>query len=427
MPSEPNHIVIVGGGGAGIIAARQAAARGCPVLLLERNGRLGMKILISGGGKCNITHEGTIDEFLAAFVVRERRFLKPALYRFTNQDIQQILTDGGIMLAARPNGRVFPTNGTAKDVMRVLSRLLGEVPVTVRFHQRVAEILVSEGSVLGVRVDQTVIPARHVVLATGGASYPQTGTTGDGFAMARALGHTIAPLRAALAPIRVAPAHPRAWQGITIRSGRLAARQEGRRVAEWEGDILFTHEGISGPAALEVSRAAAAALETGTVSLALDLFPGKDAAVIDDELLAFVREQPGRMIGTLLEPWLPNRIIDGVLRSIGVDPTTRGHVLTRDERRAIVLLLKGWPLGNVAHIALERGEVTAGGVALDEVDPRTMRSRQVKGLYLCGEVLDIAGPVGGYNLQAAFSTGFVAGESAAADFAAASQCRFHTT
>jgi predicted Rossmann fold flavoprotein len=418
MTNSLHNIVVIGGGGGGIIAAWQAAVRGCSVLLLERNGRLGTKILISGGGKCNVTHAGALEDLLAAFVQHERRFLKNAFHCFTNDTIQQLLESRGISLAPRPDGRVFPTHGSAKDVVRVLSGLLRDQRVTVRFHQRVEEILADHTGVTGVRIGGLLIPARHVVLASGGSSYPQTGTTGDGYAMARSLGHTIVALRPALAPIRIAPPLPPSWRGVAIRNACLSAIQEGRRIAMWNGDLLITHEGLSGPAALEVSRAAAVAMEDGPVVLTVDFLPEKERSVVDQELLSTIKIQGSRMISTLLEPWLPNRIIDDLLRSVGVDPATRGYVLTRETRTSIIDLLKGWTIGTVVSISIERGEVTAGGVALNEVEPRTMRSRRVKGLYLCGEVLDIAGPVGGYNLQAAFSTGFVAGAAAAEDFLA---------
>lgn len=416
MSGERNHIVIIGGGGAGIIAALRASARGCPVLLLERNGRLGTKILISGGGKCNVTHEGTVDELLSAFLPRERRFLKPAFYLFGNGDIQQLLASKGLLFAPRPNGRIFPVNGIAKDVMRAFSNLLAEQNVVTRFHQRVEEVLADHDGVCGVRAGEAVFPTRQVILATGGASYPDVGTTGDGFAIAQKLGHTIVPVRAALAPIQVTPHLPRDWRGVAIRGGSLSAVHNGRQIAAWQDDVLFTHEGLSGPATLEVSRAVAAAAESGVVNLYLDFFPGKPAADIDEEIQSMIRTQGGRMVATLLEPLLPNRIIEGMLRSVGVDPATRGLVLTREGRGAIVALLKRWFLGKVATVLKDRGEVTAGGVALGEVNPHTMQSRRVKGFYLCGEVLDVAGPVGGYNLQAAFSTGYVAGDSAAGDF-----------
>jgi predicted Rossmann fold flavoprotein len=416
MSGERHHIVIIGGGGAGIIAAWRAAARGCPVLLLERNVRLGTKILISGGGKCNVTHEGTVDELLSAFLPRERRFLKPAFYSFSNADIQNLLASKGLVLAPRPNGRVFPVNGIAKDVMRAFSNLLAEYHVITRFHQRVEEVLADQGGVCGVRAGEAVFPTRQVILATGGASYPDVGTTGDGFAIAQKLGHAIVPVRAALAPIQVTPQLPRDWRGVAIRGASLSAVHNGREIASWQDDVLFTHEGLSGPATLEVSRAVAVAAESGAVTLFLDFFPGKSDVEIDAELQSMIRTQGARMVATLLEPWLPNRIIESMLHSVGVEPATRGLVLTREGRTAIVELLKKWPLGRVASVPLERGEVSAGGVALNEVHPHTMQSRRVKGFYLCGEVLDIAGPVGGYNLQAAFSTGYVAGDSAAGDF-----------
>jgi len=422
MCGDQKQIVVVGGGGAGIIAAWHAADQGCPVILLERNGRLGQKILISGGGKCNVTHAGTVDDLLAEFVLPERRFLKPALHRFDNRDLAALLGAGGIVVAPRANGRVFPVNGTAKDVMRVFSRLLDAHNVTVRFHQRVEEILTDDRGVCGVRIDRTVINARQVILSTGGASYPQTGTTGDGFVIARTLGHTVVPVRAALAPIQTAPLLPGSWRGVAIRGGSLSAVHRGTEIARLEDDLLFTHEGLSGPATLGISRAAALAAESGTVSLFWDFFPRKEPAVLDEELQAVIRTHRGRTVATLLEPWLPNRIIEAVLRSAGVDPETRGHVLTRKDRSAIIRFLKRWPLGDVACIPIERGEVTAGGIALGEVDSHTMCSRRVKGLYLCGEVLDIAGPIGGYNLQAAFSTGFVAGDSAAEEFLQAARC-----
>ncbi len=181
----------------------------------------------------------------------------------------------------------------------------------------------------------------------------------------------------------------------------------------WCDDILISHEGVSGPAALEVSRRAAEAMEHDQVFLSYDFFPQKEFAELDEMLNEQIQQQRGKMLGTLLEGWLPNRIVKTLLQSVGVDSATRGHVLTARDRKAVVRLLKSWTMGRVSAINVERGEVTAGGVSLDEVDPRTMRSRIVRGLYLCGEMLDIAGPVGGYNLQAAFSTGFVAGESAA--------------
>jgi predicted Rossmann fold flavoprotein len=408
-------IVIIGAGGAGIIAAWRASVCGASVLLIERNGRTGTKLLISGGGKCNITHAGPIGDVLRAFPPAEGRFLKPSLHRFSNEDIVKLLNDKGISTETREKGRVFPMYGAAKDVMRVLNGLLDDEHIRIRLHTHVTGIHVENGAITGVASEHGDIPARQVILATGGSSYPKTGTTGEGYRWAAAVGHTVIPIRAALAPMQVQPSIPRDWQGIALRECRLMAVQNTKRVAAWDGDVLFTHEGLSGPCALEISRVAAVALDKGPVTIVVDLFPDREFDVLDSELGRMVQEHRQRAIGTVLDAWLPNRLVDAFLAAIDVDPHTRGHVLTRDARRAIVRRLKEWPLGDVARIPIERGEVTAGGIALNEVDPRTMRSRVVTGLYLCGEVLDIAGPIGGYNLQAAFSTGYLAGETAALD------------
>ena len=411
-------IIIIGAGGAGIIAAWKASLEGAPVIMLERNGRPGVKILISGGGKCNITHDGDIGSLLHAFTAGERHFLKPSFHRFDNAAVVKLLTDEGISTETRENGRVFPMYGNAKDVMRVLNGLLQRAHVQLRVHTDVMDILAENGAVTGVRTTDGVIAANHVILATGGSSYPRTGTTGDGYRWASALGHTVVPIRPALAPIVVKPVPPREWQGIAIRDCRMSAMSGGRRIASWDGDMLFTHEGLSGPCALEISRAAAKASETGPVTVVLDLFPLQEFEELDRMVGEAVLANRQRIIGKVVDAWLPNRLVEPFLVQAGVDPQMRGHVLTRDVRRAIVHRLKEWPLGTVERVPLERGEVTAGGIALNEVDPRTMRSRIIRGLYPCGEVLDIAGPIGGYNLQAAFSTGYVAGETAASDWKA---------
>jgi predicted Rossmann fold flavoprotein len=414
--SQVSPIIVIGAGAAGMIAAWRAATLGAPVLLLERNRKPGTKLLISGGGKCNITHAGSMEDLREAFPRREARFLKPAFHSFDNAAIIRMLEEDGVPTLVRPDQRIFPVSGRADDVVDALVSRLRRAGVLMELQIRVESLLVEEGRIAGVRADGAERPATQVVVAAGGASYPKTGTTGDGFAWAARLGHTIVPLRAALAPIAIRPALPGGWRGVAIRGGLLAVYAGGTKREEYQGDILFTHEGISGPAALEVSRGAALAIESGEAELRLDFFPGKDHPALDAELNELILARRDRMISTHLEGWLPDRIVPYLLQRAGVDPGKRGHVLTREERRSIVGLLKSWTIGTIAAVPLHRGEVTAGGVSLDEVDPRTMRSRRVSGLCFCGEILDIAGPVGGYNLQAAFSTGFVAGETAAGDW-----------
>jgi predicted Rossmann fold flavoprotein len=405
-------IIVIGAGGAGLIAAWRGAGKGAPVLLLERNGKAGIKILISGGGKCNVTHAGPMEEIRGAFLPREGRFLKAAFHSFTNEDLCELLRSRGVETAARENWRVFPVSNRAADVVGALEDLARSAGAEIRLRSRVTSIVAEGGSVRGVEVEGAFLPASQVILTTGGVSYRKTGTTGDGIAWARSLGHTIIPLRPALAPMRVSL--PRAWQGISLRGGRLDVYAGGKKIDSWTGDILCTHEGLSGPAALEVSRAAAAAMEEGEVTLRYDFFPERDFASLDEALNAMILANRNRRLATLLEEWLPHRMVPGLLGQVRVSPDTRGHVLAREERRAAVGLLKSWEIGRVLGVDIDRGEVTSGGVLLDEVDPRTMGSRVVRGLYVAGEILDVAGPVGGYNLQAAFSTGYAAGTAAAA-------------
>ena len=412
MEPERLPIVVIGAGGAGLIAAWKSASVGAPVLLLERNRKAAIKLLISGGGKCNVTHEGPMEELRAAFPSRQGRFLKHAFFAFTNADIRSLLARRGVDTRARENGRVFPQSGRASDVVDALVSLARSAGADIQLDSKVESVFCGNG-LMHVAFKGRTILTHQLIVATGGASYRKTGTTGDGFTWAAALGHTITPISPALAPIRTNPPLPKDWRGIALRNGRLDVYCQGKKLAHDRGDILFTHEGISGPAALALSRTAASALLHGETVLRYDFFPDLDFRALDAKLNTMVLAARGRMLTTLLEEYLPNRMIAQMLDSIRVATDSRGYTLRREERKAIVQMLKSWSIGAVEHVELDRGEVTSGGVSLDEVDPRTMESRKVRGLHLAGEVLDIDGPIGGYNLQAAFSTGFVAGESAA--------------
>lgn len=371
-------------------------------------------MLISGGGKCNVTHDGPMEDLRTAFPPRAGRFLKGAFHAFTNTDIRALLASAGVRTAVRENGRVFPVEGFARNVVDALLQAARSKGVKIASNSHVEGVVRDSKGIVSVVVNGEQIASRNVLIATGGISYRKTGTTGDGITWAGTLGHTIIPLRPALAPIGVRPRLPQAWRGVAIRGGRLSVSDGSRLVRSFDGDILFSHEGISGPAALEVSNAAAVAAEHGRADLVLDFFPVTDARELDARLLAAVQSNKGKMIGTILDAWLPNRLVPDLLQQHGVDPATRGHSLTGEARKALVHMLKGWIIGAIGRIDIDRGEVTAGGVSLDEVDPRTMQSRLVPGLYFAGEVLDIDGPVGGYNLQAAFSTGVLAGEKMSA-------------
>jgi predicted Rossmann fold flavoprotein len=418
-------VVVIGAGAAGIMAAYRAAELGARVVLLEKTERVGTKILISGGGKCNITHAGPIEDVLKEFRKNEARFIRPACYRWTNEHAVAFLTDRGLRVYTRDNGRVFPVDQTAKDVVHILQSRLDEVGVETRLNTPVTCIERDDLGVCGVRSPLSaggegvgggeLIETRRVILAVGGSSYPKSGTTGDGYPWAASLGHSIIKVRAALAPIALTETKWRQYSGVALRDCTLKARQNGKEVNRWRDDLLFTHFGVSGPTALGISREVAEAFENGPVTLEVDVLPDRTFESLTADLLAYAEEHPKRRVATYLDALLPSRLVEEMLRDAGIASETEFNKLTRTYRNKLVECLKGWRLGLVSDPMLTKGEVVAGGIALDEVDPQTMRSLKCPGLYLCGEALDIAGPVGGYNLQAAFSTGYVAGESAAGD------------
>lgn len=408
-----DDVLVIGGGAAGMFAAWRAASLGARTRLLEKNGRLGLKIHISGGGKCNITHGGDMEALRRAFEPNEARFLHAAFRRFTNEDVLDLLRARGVTVHTRPDGRVFPDSGRADDVVDGIAWCLKEAGAAADAGVAVDGLLVEGSHVEGARAGGRPFPARAVIVAVGGSSYPKTGTTGDGFQWARDVGHTIVPLRAALAPIYLAEGARPDYSGVALRECVLRARQAGKEIARRRGDLLYTHQGISGPAALGVSRDVALHLEQGEVTLDVDLLPRESHEALSSELAGARAAGGRRAVRTVIQPWLPERLVPEALERAGIDPATPLHRLPRKNRNGLIEALKRWELGRVRAVPLERGEVTAGGVALEEVDPQTMGSRKIRGLYLCGEILDIAGPVGGYNLQAAFSTGYVAGEAAA--------------
>lgn len=410
---ERHDVVVVGAGAAGIIAAWRAASLGARTLLVEKTNRLGTKILISGGGKCNITHDGPLEDVLRAFRQNEARFIRPACYRFTNRQIVEMLTDRGLNVYTREDGRIFPVDQTAKDVVAILRTYLEDVGVDIRLETPIKEIVAADGKVKGVRTEDDYFQSPKVILATGGSSYPNSGTTGDGWPWAKGVGHTIVKVRAALAPIyqNVGEQSPRS--GIALRDIILKARRGTKEVARWRNDLLFTHRGISGPTALGISRVVTECMEEGEVSLEVDLKPDVTFEELAGEIKAWCVDNSRKRMGSYIEEVVPKNLVEDLLVAAKIDPTISGASLGQKDRNRLVEVLKGWKLGPVRVVPLEKGECVAGGISLDEVDPQTMKSKLVEGLFLCGEVLDIAGPVGGYNLQAAFATGFVAGESAA--------------
>lgn len=386
----------------------RAAEKGHKVVLLEKTERIGTKIRISGGGRCNITHAGPLEEVLKAYRPAEARFLRPSFYRWTNEDVLRVVCAGGLQVTTRPNGRVFPENGMARDVVAALEAALHRAGVEVQLNQPVSELLVEGGRVRGVRVGEQEHLADAVIVTVGGCSYPKTGTTGDGYGWMRELGHTVVPIRAALAPMRTDPVRAH-LSGVALRDCVLRVRSGGKELTRWRDDLLFTHHGISGPTVLGVSRHCAES--SAPVHLFVDLCPDQTVEAVASDLRLWREKHPQRTVSRWLEPLVAARIAAQILSEVGLPGSTTAQAVGKKEQNRLVEFVKNWPLGLVKEVIRDKGEVVAGGVALDEVDPHSMASRRCEGLFLAGEILDIAGPVGGYNLQAAFSTGWVAGDS----------------
>ncbi|WP_285570170.1 NAD(P)/FAD-dependent oxidoreductase [Geothrix limicola] len=404
-------IIVVGGGAAGLVAAWRAASLGHAVQLLEANGRLGVKLRISGGGKCNITHDGPPKALLSAFSKAQARFLRPSLHAFDNAAVLDLLRREGVETYTRDNGRVFPLDrpGSAGAVVAAFETLAHRVGVDVRTGARVTALQGRAPRLEGLLLNGEPLHCDVYVLATGGASYPETGTRGEVLGWLKGLGVPVLPWFPALAPIPLQRPRP-SWEGVSLREGdlRLQAGPEGRRLETFAGDIVFTKAGISGPAALELSQATERARREGAAWLTYASIRELPEAV-DAALQAEQRTNPRLLAATWIQRHLPERLVEPLLQEAGIDRGLMLKDLSRSARKALVALATALPLGEPQAVPLARGEVAAGGVDLGAVDPRTMALRGWDNLRICGELLDIDGPVGGYNLQAAFSTGYAAG------------------
>jgi predicted Rossmann fold flavoprotein len=417
---EPGgQVVVVGGGAAGLMAAGEAAALGTPTLLLERMARLGTKLRITGKGRCNLTNTAELDEFLAHFAFPDaespsRFFLRNAFARFFAPDLVALFKDLGVPTVVERGGRVFPASNDAHQVAEALVRFAREEGVRIRLQSRVARLVCDSDRVRGIALeDGEQVTAGAVVITTGGASYPKTGSSGDGYRMAEQVGHSIVPIRPALVPLVVAGSEPRAMMGLSLRNVEVRLLLDGREFARDFGEMLFTHYGVSGPIILTLSGPVVARLGQGRVEMSINLKPALSSEKLDARLQRDLDQFGKRTYRNLLKGLLPQKMIDVMVARTGIPADKPGHQITMEERGRLRELLHDFRLTIVGHRPLDEAIVTAGGVDTQEVDPRTMASRLVQGLYFAGEVLDVQADTGGYNLQAAFSTGHLAGRSAA--------------
>lgn len=405
------EILVAGGGAAGMMAALFAARAGASVTLLERNEKLGKKIYITGKGRCNLTNDCSLEEFLRQ-VPRNPRFLYGALNRFGPQDMMALMEEAGCPVEVQRGQRVFPRSEKASDVIRALARLMEQAGVRVRLHSRIQSLIVQEGRAAGVVLENGErLEADAVILALGGQSYPMTGSTGDGYALAREAGHHVLPPEAVLSALETVENWPRALQGLALKNVRLTLRS-GRKTLYTElGEMLFTHFGISGPLVLEMSCHLPAELAQAQVTL--DLKPGLTPQQLDLRLQRDFAAQPRKQLQNVLPGLLPLRLSALFPELAGVSGERICGQITRGEREQLGAALKALPITLRARRPLAEAIVTRGGVDVKEIQPATMESKLLPGLYFAGEMIDVDAHTGGFNLQIAFSTGALAGSSAA--------------
>lgn len=407
------EVIVIGGGAAGMMAALAASGAGARVTLLERNEKLGRKVYITGKGRCNVTNDCTRDEFLRE-VPRNPRFLYSALNAFPPQQMMALLEENGCPVVVQRGRRVFPQTEKASDVTRTLERILLRQGVRIRYHSRVQSLRTEAGQVRGVVLESgEELDAARVIVATGGLSYPGTGSTGDGYRLAREAGHTIVPQRPSLTALETVESWPGKLQGLSLKNVTLTLKSGKRTLYAELGEMLFTHFGVSGPLVLEMSCHLPETVEG--VQFFIDLKPGLDPQQLDARLVREMEAQSRRQLRNVMGALLPGRLAEIFPEICRVDGERVCGQVTREERERIGRTMKALPLTVRALRPIEEAIVTRGGVSVREVTPGTMESRLVSGLYFAGEVLDVDAHTGGYNLQIAFSTGFLAGQSAAAE------------
>lgn len=394
--------IIIGGGPAGMFAAILAAQRGHKVLLLERNERLGKKLLITGKGRCNVTNDCDAREVLQN-VPRNGRFLFSAMDAFPPEKVKQFFESNGCPLKTERGNRVFPVTDRSVSVLDCLTALMRKHRVTVRT-ARAKRILTIEGSVCGVQTERESIPCKWVILATGGMSYPVTGSTGDGYTMAAQLGHSIISPEGSLVPLETAGCDAQDMQGLSLRNvGVKLVNEKGKVIFQDFGELLFTHFGVSGPTVLSAS-----AHLKGKCRLIIDLKPALDEGKLNDRVLRDLEMYQNRSMENALTDLLPRSMIPVVMRRLRIDPALQANSLKKQDRRALVELLKAFSLEITGKRPVEEAIITSGGVKTGEIDPKTMESKKVPGLYFAGEIIDCDAYTGGFNLQIAWATAYAA-------------------
>ena len=404
------RVVVIGGGAAGLMAAVIAGREGAKVTLLEKMNYVGKKMGITGKGRCNITNACDMSDFIKN-TPGNGKFLYGAYERFTNEDLLQLLHDAGLETKVERGGRVFPASDSALDVRNTFMKLMKHYGVDVHLEEPVKKLLVDDGVVTGVVTDRETYHADAVVIATGGKSYPATGSTGDGYMLAAQVGHTITDIRPSLVPIVTEESWVKDLMGLSLRNVELSVVAKNKVQAKMFGEMMFTHFGITGPIVLSLSHTVGKLMRKkniGIIGLDINLKPALSPETLDKRLQKDFDFYSKKQLINGMKDLLPSRLIPLIIELAGIDPQKPINQISKEERQQIGYMLQHMPLTVKGLRPVEEAIVTAGGISLKEFNPKTMESKLVKGLYGAGEVLDIDAFTGGYNLQAAFSTGYVA-------------------
>ncbi len=416
-PPLTYDLIIIGAGAAGLVAAGRAAQGGARVLLLEKMRRAGRKLLITGKGRCNITHDAPASVYYQN-IFPNGRFLKHAFHTFFVKDILKILHDHGVPTTTERGSRVFPVSNNAADVVNALMQWMGKKNIDILYDSRATRLLTRQDSIEGVEVlgenGQKQYFAPNVLICTGGKSYPATGSTGEGYELARQVGHSVSDVFPALVPLVTEGDIASRLQGLGLKNVKAMVWVNGKKQKEEFGEVMFAHYGLSGPIILTLSRFVVEQLSNNhKVEISIDLKPALDEQKLDARLLRDLDAHGKKQIDNIFKLWLPSKLIPVFLDLLQIDGSKLCHQLTAKERKRVLLLMKDLRFVVSGHPGYKEAIITAGGVATKEIDSKTMESKKVKGLYFAGEVIDLDGNTGGFNLQLAFSTAWLAADSVA--------------
>lgn len=407
-----NKILVVGGGAAGMMAAVTAARNGKKVCLIEKNEKLGKKLFITGKGRCNITNAADIEDFFSA-VVSNPKFLYSSFYSMTNDQVIDFFEELGVKTKVERGGRVFPESDHSSDVIRALEQEMKRLGVEIRLRAEAEEILAEDGRVTGVRLSSgKELHADAVIIATGGISYPSTGSTGDGYRFARECGHKVTDLSPALVPMEVKEWYARELMGLSLRNVEIRITDGKKKLYEEFGEMLFTHYGVTGPVILSASSIVGKKLREHPLTLHIDLKPALTEEQLDKRMLREFESNHNRQFKNAVDSLFPSKLKPVIVELSGIQEDKKVNEVTKEERLHFVRLIKDFSMTLTGMRGYNEAIITKGGVSVKEIDPGTMESKLVNGLYFAGEVLDLDAVTGGYNLQIAWSTGYLAGLNA---------------